>query len=205
MKPSVLGAIFAIMKIRSLIRVLGAAAFAGIVLGICFTSCSKSEDLDIYGIWQEKEFAKYNAIINDTVIWDSVRHPSNSQHRLQIECSHQIDSGNFTKGGDFFITIVAVHDSSYRNPVRTAYREYVKGTYLLDTKNHKIRMEGYYMDSSFTNVATDTDPNYQGSVGKYSVQSDYYINDKFFTLSLNDSTRSDINTFYPYQLYTKCL
>lgn len=194
------------MKIRSLIRILGAAAFAGIVLSTCLTSCSKTENMDIYGIWQEKEFAKYNFMLDDSVTWDTIRHLSHSQHRLEIQCAQQIDSGDFTRGGEFYITIAAWHDSSYRDPERYLYMEYVKGSYLLDTKHRKIRLDGlYYTDGSFSTVATDSTPDYRYSVGKYSVQSDYYINDKFFTLSLNDSTRNDINTFYPELLFTNCL
>lgn len=193
------------MKIRSLNRVLGAVVLAGTVLGICFTACRhEGKPMDIYGRWQEKDFVKYQFML-DSSTRDTLRHLSHSQHELRIICAQKIDSGDFTKGGDFELTIAAWHDSSYRDPERYMYNEYVKGHYLLDTKHKKIRMEGlFYTDDSFLTVATDSTPEYNFSVGKYKVYSDYYINDKFFTLSLDDSTRNDINTFYPIELYKEC-
>ena len=193
------------MKIRSLNRVLGAVVLAGAVLGICFTACRhEGKPMDIYGRWQEKDFVKYQFML-DSSTRDTLRHLSHSQHELRIICAQKIDSGDFTKGGDFELTIAAWHDSSYRDPERYMYNEYVKGHYLLDTKHKKIRMDGlFYTDDSFLTVATDSTPGYNYSVGRYKVHSDYYINDKFFTLSLDDSTRNDINTFYPIDLYEDC-
>ncbi len=190
------------MKIRSLTRVLGAVALAGAVLGICFTSCRKEDPLDIYGVWQEKDFVRYQFMLDSTT-WDTLRHLSHSQHELTIECAQKIDSGDFTKGGVFRLVIAAWHDSSYRDPERYMYNEYVKGSYLLDTKHQKIRMDGlFYTDETFSTVATDSTTDH--SVGNYKVYSDYYTNAKFLTLSLDDSTRNDINTFYPKNLYKDC-
>lgn len=192
------------MKIRSLNRVLGAVVLAGAVLGICFTSCREDKPMDIYGVWQEKDFVRYQFMLDSTT-WDTLRHLSHSQHELRIECAQKIDSGNFTKGGEFMLTIAAWHDSSYRDPERYMYNEYVKGYYLLDTKHQKIRMDGlFYTDDTFMTVATDSTPGYRYSVGSYRVHSDYYTNSKFFTLSLDDSTRNDINTFYPQELFNNC-
>lgn len=158
--------------------------------------------MDIYGVWQEKDFVQYRFMLDSTT-WDTLRHLSHSQHELTIECAQKIDSGDFTKGGKFQLTIAAWHDSSYRDPERYMYTEYVKGNYLLDTKHQKIHMEGdFYTENG--EIATDSTPNYNHSVGKYRVHSDYYINDKFFTLSLDDSTRNDINTFYPQELFKNC-
>lgn len=175
------------------------------ITGICFTSCRHEGDpMDIYGVWQEKDFVRYQFMLDSTT-QDTLRHLSHSQHELTIECAQKIDSGDFTKGGEFRIIIAAWHDSSYRDPERYPYKEYVKGYYLLDTKNKKIRLHGdYYKDPSFETIATTTDTSYKFSVGSYKVHSDYYINDKFFTLSLDDSTRNDINTFYPQELFKNC-
>lgn len=194
------------MKIRILPHILVAVALTGAVWCLCFTSCRHEGDpMDIYGVWQEKDFIKYHFQL-DSVTWDTARHLSHSQHQLTIGCASKIDSGNFNKGGEFSLIIAAWHDSSYRDPERYTYNEYVKGSYMLDTKHRKIRLSGlFYADEDFTVIATDSTPGYKYSIGRYTVHSDYYINDKFFTLSLDDSTRNDINTFYPEQLYKDCL
>ncbi|MCM1041618.1 MAG: hypothetical protein NC396_04215 [Bacteroides sp.] len=192
------------MKIRSFFRMLGTVALSGAVLGVILSSCRhEGKPMDIYGVWQEKDFVKYHFQLDSTT-WDTIKHLSHSQHRLDIQCAQNIDSGDFTKGGEFYLTIASWHDSSYRDPERYLYSEYVKGTYLLDTKHRKIRLDGlYYTDEGFTTVATDS--TYDHSVGSYKVYSDYYINDKFFTLSLDDSTRTDINTFFREYPHDDCL
>ena len=193
------------MKTRSLFRIFKVAVLAGAAFGLTLAARKHEGDpMDIYGIWQEKDFAKYDPMSDSTSL-DTIKHLSHSQHRLTIECAQKIDSGDFKKGGEFRLVIASWHDSSYRDPDRYWYNEYVKGSYLLDDKHRKLRLDGvYYTDETFDVVATDSTPGYNHSVGAYKTRSDYYINDKFFTLSLDDSTRSDINTFYPELLYENC-
>lgn len=194
------------MKTRFLTRFSGLTVLAGILCGMALISCNhEGKPLHLYGIWQEKDFIRYDPWLDSTSL-DTLKHLSHSQHRLVIECAQQADSGEFNKTGNFMLTIASWHDSSYRDPNRYWYNEYVKGTYLLDERHHKLRLDGlYYTDENFTTVATDSMDNYHYSVGAYKTRSDYYLNDKFFTVSLNDSTRSDINTFFPVQLYDNCL
>lgn len=194
------------MKNRFLTCFSGLALLAAGIFCMFPVSCRhEGKPLQLYGIWQEKDFIRYDPWLDSTSL-DTIKHLSHSQHRLVIECAQKVDSGDFTKTGNFQLTIAAWHDSSYRDPNRYWYNEYVKGTYLLDDKHHKIRLDGlYYTDEDFTTVATDSTEGYRYSVGAYKTRSDYYLNDKFFTLSLDDSTRNDINTFYPVQLYDNCL
>lgn len=185
------------MKTRFLTRFFGIALLAAGIFCMIPVSCNhEGKPMAIYGIWEEKDFIKYNPWLDSTSL-DTIKHLSHSQHRLIVDCAQKIDSGKFTKGGDFQLIIASWHDSSYRDPNRYWYNEYVKGYYLLDDKNHKIRLNGvYYTDEDFQTIATDSIEGYKYSVGAYRTYSDYYINDKFFTLSLDDSTRNDINTFY---------
>lgn len=169
------------------------------------SACHSDPPLPLYGEWEEPYFALYHP--GDSTNIDSIRHLSHSQHRLTIECAQQIDTSNdgFTKGGDFTLVIRAWHDSSYRNPARYWYTEYVKGRYSLNEKDKKIRFNGdYYLDGTFSVKADTSHKNYIYSIGAYKTLSDYYTNGAFLTLSLDDSTRSDINTFFQKMKYEDC-
>ena len=153
------------------------------------TACrTDPKPLKIFGEWQEKEYSRY----------DSTTH---SQYRLIIDCVREIQ--DTCKSGDFQLYINAFHAPSLQDDHSYAYMEFVQGEYFMNEDRKTIRFEGqYYTDSSFTTLATKE--NWPYSVGNYHSVSDYRLNDLYLTLSLDDSTRRDINTFYPIQIKEEC-
>lgn len=153
------------------------------------TSCKQDpKPLKIFGEWAEKEYNHY----------DSTTH---SQYRLFIDCVSELQ--DTCKSGDFQLYITAFHAPSLQDDRTYSYMEFVKGYYFLNEAKKTIRFEGqYYTDSNFTTLATKD--NWAYSVGEYHTLSDYRLNDLFLTLSLEDSTRRDINTFYPVNLKEEC-
>lgn len=161
------------------------------VFGVClnFISCKHDpKPLKIFGEWEEKEYSRY----------DSTTH---SQYRLIIDCVREIQ--DTCKTGDFQLYIKAFHAPSLQDDRSYSYMEFVRGDYFMNEAKKTIRFEGlYYTDSNFTTPATKE--NWAYSVGNYQTVSDYRLNDLTLTLSLEDSTRRDINTFYPVQLKEEC-
>lgn len=163
-----------------------------VLISLPLSSCKKkNEPLSLFGEWQEKQYDIY---------YDSVR--SHTQHRLILDCPQDL-AGDTAKTGDFLMYIKSFHAPSYNDSSRYVFMEYVKGTYSVNEEAKMILFRGdYYTDSLFREIATDSTFPY--SYGPYEMRSGYKLDDISLTLNLEDSTRSDFNTFYPVRQYN-CL
>lgn len=159
-----------------------------IALTAGFTSCKKSpEPLSLFGEWKEKDYDFYENI-------------SHSQRRLILSCPQGNDT---SKSGEFTLYIKSKGLSIYQDSALIAYQEYVKGLYYFNESNHAIRFEGdFYTDSLFETKATDSNTSY--SVGEYYQEGRYLLDEETLTLNLEDSTRTDFNTYYPVEQKTNC-
>lgn len=180
---------------KTLVRIasfLGTALLAWGIAGL--TSCkSDPEDLKLFGEWEEKGYPSYDTLA------------SFSQHRLILDCAREVKTVSETpvKEGEFSLYIKSTHLPSYSSDKKYTYMEFVRGTYQMDEMHKTLSFDGtYYTDSLFQTVATDSNTNY--GFGKYQRKTAYQVNDISLTLSLDDSTRSDINTFYPISLKSNC-
>ncbi len=186
--------------------VLVACALAGVAA--LFSSCKRTpDDLNLYGAWEEKQYAVYDTNM-----------ASFSQHHIVLDCPALLtDSlGNPYKGGDFELHIKSTHKrslSSHLSGMQDStfvYTEYVRGVYRVDESHRLLDFDGkYYIDSLYTTEA-DFD-NTTFSFGDFQRNATYKINDKFLILSISDSLSSpdhirpvDLNHFYPVGTPLRC-
>lgn len=179
---------------------LASCALAGVAA--LFSSCKRTpDDLTLYGVWEEKNYAVYDTNM-----------ASFSQHHMVLDCPgiYTDSFGNPFTGGEFTLYIKSTHKpslSSYLSGMKDStfvYTEYVKGLYRVDDSRALLDFDGkYYTDSTF-NIEADIDnTEYAFGIGEFQRNATYKLNDKFLILMPNDSLSGsevrpvDLNHFYP--------